>query len=139
MKARHWALEELSVGLEARFEQPITEADLDEFARLSGDHNPLHTSQQFSQGAGYRDRVVHGALLAALASRLVGMELPGQRSLLLSLRLDFVAPTFPGERLEVVGTVESIHPAQRTVVVRLRIGCGGEPRARGSAVVRVEE
>ena len=139
VKARDRTLEELSVGLEARFEQRLTDSDLDAFARLSGDHNPRHTSQEFSQRAGHRDRVVHGALLAALASRLIGMELPGRRALLLSLRLDFVAPTFPGETLEVVGTVESIHPAQRTIVMRLRIGCAGEPRARGSATVRIEE
>jgi 3-hydroxybutyryl-CoA dehydratase len=137
MKPREWTLEQLKVGTKACFEHCISDSDVDEFARLSGDYNPLHADQQFAKSTGFRDRVVHGAMLVALASRFVGMELPGRRSLLLSLKLDFVAPTFPGDIVEVLGRVESIHPQPRVVVLRLMISCGGELRARGSAMVRV--
>ena len=137
MKAREWTLQQLTVGTEARFEHRIESSDVDEFARLSGDWNPLHTDRQFAQRAGFRDRVVHGAMLMALASRLVGMELPGRQGLLLSLKLDFVAPSFPEDIVEVLGRVQSIHPEQRVVVLRLMISSGGELRARGSAMVRV--
>jgi acyl dehydratase len=137
MKPREWTLEKLTVGTEACFKHRIFNSDVDNFVRLSGDYNPLHADRQFAKSAGFRDRVVHGAMLVALASRFVGMELPGRQSLLLSLKLDFVAPTFPGDIVEVLGRVESIHLEQRVVVLRLMISCGGELRARGSAMVRV--
>jgi acyl dehydratase len=137
MSPQAWTLEELVEGTEASFQYLVRDADVEAFAELSGDRNPLHTDPAFSRRAGFRDRVVHGAFVAALASRLVGMDLPGRDSLLLSLRLDFVAPTFPGETVEVTGKVESVHPAERTVLLGLAVTCGGEPRARGSALVRV--
>jgi 3-hydroxybutyryl-CoA dehydratase len=128
----------LTVGTEAHFEQRLTETDVDAFARLSGDHNPLHTDLSFAQQAGYRDRVVHGALLSALVSRFVGMELPGRQSLLLSMKMDYVAPTFPGDTVAVTGQVQSIHAEQRVVVLRIRIHCDEEVRARGSVMVKIQ-
>lgn len=130
--------EELRVGMEARYARRIDDWEIDEFARLSGDHNPLHVSAEFARQAGFRNRVVHGALLAGLVSRLVGMELPGRDSLLLSLKLDFSAPTFPNDTVVVVGQIGSLHPEERAVVLRLRVTCGEETRARGSALVRVQ-
>ena len=138
MRPREWTLEELEVGTEASFERRIDDSDLDAFAWLSGDHNPLHVDQKVAQRAGYQDRVIPGVLLAALVSRLVGMELPGYKSLLLGLKLDFVTPSFPGETLRVAGRVQSIHREQRVIVLRLEITGEGELRARGTAMVRVE-
>ena len=133
------SLEDLTIGATASFGRKIETSDVDAFAQLSGDSNPLHSDRAFAQRCGFRDRVVHGAFLAGLASRLVGVHLPGRRSFLLGLKLDFTAPTFPGETVQVKGTVISIHPAQRVVVLRLDITSGGETRARGSATVRVTE
>jgi 3-hydroxybutyryl-CoA dehydratase len=130
--------EECAVGMEARFERCIVASDVDEFARLSGDYNPLHTDSDFARRSGFRDRVVHGALLVAMISRVIGMDLPGGQSLLLSLKLDFAAPTFPDEKLEVISQVQSLHPTEQVVVLSLRITCAAETRARGSALVRVQ-
>jgi|RhiMetStandDraft_4_1073278.scaffolds.fasta_scaffold93079_2 3-hydroxybutyryl-CoA dehydratase len=132
---RDWTLEQLKAGTAASFEHTITEAELDAFAALSGDRNPLHCDPAYGRAFGFRDRFAHGVLLGALVSRLIGMELPGRRSLLLSLRLDFVAPTFPGDTVTVQGHVESVHLEQRTVAIRLSITCAGETRLRGSALV----
>jgi len=115
----------------------VTEAEVDAFASLSGDHNPLHCDAAYGRAAGFRDRVAHGVLLGALVSRLIGTELPGRWSLLLGLRLDFVAPTYPGDTLTVQGRVDSVHLEQRTVTIRLSITCAGETRLRGSAMVRM--
>jgi acyl dehydratase len=134
---RDWTLEQLSPGIEAGFEHAITEAEVDAFATLSGDRNPLHCDPAYGRAAGFRDRVAHGVLLGALVSRLIGTELPGRRSLLLSLRLDFVAPTYPGDTITVQGRVDSVHLEQRTVMIRLSITCAGETRLRGSAMVRM--
>lgn len=129
--------EECTVGMEARFERRILASDVDEFARLSGDYNPLHTDSEFARRSGFRDRVVHGALLVAMISSVVGMDLPGRQSLLLSLKLDFAAPTFPDEKLEIISRVQSLHENEKVVMLSLRIMCAGETRARGSALVRV--
>ena len=137
MNARAFEFDELTVGQRAAFSQRITAEMVDQFAALSGDHNPLHTNAQFATDRQFSDRVVHGALLAALVSRLVGMELPGRNSFLLDLKLSFLKPTFPGDELQVSAEIKSLHPAERVVSLRVRIACGEEQRARGSAMVRV--
>ncbi len=138
MAIGEWTLDTLTVGSSASFERCVEAADVDAFARLSGDANPLHVDADFAKSQGHRDRVVHGALLAALVSQLIGVHLPGRRSFLLSLKMDFVAPTYPGDTVVVSGSVKSIHPSQGVVMMKMSVTCGEEVRARGSATVRVE-
>lgn len=137
--ARDLALDQIKQGMKASFLQRISEDAVDQFSLLSGDFNPLHTDPQFAQAAGHPARVVHGALLAALASRLIGMLLPGRRSMLLSLKLDFASPSYPGDTIEVAGTVRSVHTAERVVDLKLTMSCRNEVRARGKALVLVRD
>jgi acyl dehydratase len=134
---RAWTLEKLTVGASACFEKEVTEVDIESFALLTGDWNPLHMDRAYAQRAGYRDRIVHGALLAGWISRLIGMEIPGRQSLLLSTKIDHVAPTFPKDKLEVSGTIQSVHREQGVVLLNVYIRCGGEVRARGVAMVKI--
>jgi 3-hydroxybutyryl-CoA dehydratase len=136
---RDLTLIELVEGAHASFQHGITVADVDTFAQLSGDISPIHMDAAYARAHGYPKRVVHGALLAAFASRLIGTELPGRRALLLSLRLDYPAPTFVDDVVQVSATVTSVHPAQQSVRMRLLITCGAEVRAQGSALVRVQD
>lgn len=139
MQVRDWTWETLYEGAEAGFEHRIEAEDVRAFATLSGDHNPLHVDSDYARHSGHPAPVVHGAMLGALVSRLVGMELPGRRSLLLNLKLSFAAPTYPGDTLSVHGRVQSMHADQRAVVLRVEIHCDDELRARGTALVRVED
>ena len=82
--AATFALDDLIVGQRAQFDAVITGDDVDAFAALSGDASPLHVDSTFAHERGFADRVVHGAHLVALASRLVGMYLPGRNALLLA-------------------------------------------------------
>lgn len=46
----------------------VTEADVVNFAGLSGDFNPLHTDEVFGQGTPFGGRIAHGMLVAAMAT-----------------------------------------------------------------------
>jgi 3-hydroxybutyryl-CoA dehydratase len=114
-------LENLAVGQHAEFETVISDGDIDRFARLSGDESPLHIDKAFARALGYTDRVAHGAYLVALASRLVGMYLPGRNALLLGMQMSFVAPTLPGARVRVRGEIDQLSDSVRSVVLKLAI------------------
>ena len=64
---------------------------------MSGDDNPIHTTRQ--------PPIVHGMLIGAYVSRLVGTRLPGAGALMHSCRLDFLQPVFAGDTIVVDGTV----------------------------------
>ena len=71
----------LEVGDEDRWTHDVTAEDVDAFARLSGDVNPLHMEAEFARRHGFRGRVVHGVLLSAYLSRVLGTRLPGPGAL----------------------------------------------------------
>jgi 3-hydroxybutyryl-CoA dehydratase len=119
--AEAFDLEDLAVGQHAEFETVIADDDIDRFAALSGDKSPLHVDKGFARTRGYADRVAHGAYLVALASRLVGMYLPGRNALLLTTQISFVAPALPGARVKVRGEIEQLSDSVRSVVLRLTI------------------
>ena len=90
---------------EASFEVEVTPDSAIEFARVSGDWNPLHTDPAHAATTAYRRPVLHGAFSAGLVSRMAGMYLPGKDCLLHSVDLKFVAPIVPPTTLRVTGRV----------------------------------
>ena len=77
----------------AELTKTITREDLDEFAKLTGDTNPIHfTGEQ---------PLVHGALLLGLVSGVAGTRCPGEGSVVLSLEAKFLNPCPVGSSVKV--------------------------------------
>ena len=75
----------------------FTQADFDAFARLSGDHNPIHVDPAFAAGTPFGATVSHGMLLFSRLRALLARRYPGAR--LLAQSLKFPAPSYAGEAL----------------------------------------
>ena len=112
---------DLSLGQRADFEVEVSPHDLDRFAELSGDTSALHMDREFARQRGFPDRVVHGAYLAALVSRLVGVHLPGQNCLLHGLSLQFKSAVAVGVRVRVEGVVDQLSAAVEVAVLKVSI------------------
>jgi len=93
------------VGDSEFFYHTVTREEIEGFAILSGDNNPLHINREFAERLGSRDIVSHGMLTSALVSRLIGTKLPGYGSLWLSQDFEFTSAVFPGDLLKVFGKV----------------------------------
>ena len=120
-KLHGYYFEEIRVGMSARFEKVIRERDVQAFAEISGDVNPLHLDDAFASRTRAGERVVHGMVTASLISTLVGCRLPGPGCLWMGQVLKFVKPVRVGERVEAEATViETIADRQR---VRMRTTC----------------
>jgi 3-hydroxybutyryl-CoA dehydratase len=133
----NYLLGDLTIGQRAEFHAVITDNDIEAFANLSGDRSPLHIDGAFARDRGFGDRVVHGAHLIALASRLVGMYLPGRNALLQAVNASFAAPVLPGTRVTVSGVVEQVSDSVRSAGLKLRIvnSDTGATLARGRLTV----
>jgi NAD(P)-dependent dehydrogenase (short-subunit alcohol dehydrogenase family)/acyl dehydratase len=101
----------LRVGLTAEFERDISAADVAQFARNSGDMNPLHTDVEYARSTKLGAPVVHGAFQVALASAMAGMHLPGRNSFLVSYNAQFVRPLYFPCRVSVRGEITAWDPA----------------------------
>lgn len=137
MEARDLRLEDIAVGDTASFERTIQESDTAVFIQLSGDHNPLHTDAAYAEQTSFGRPIVHGMLLGALCSTLVGMYLPGKRCLYLSQSLRFKKPVYAGDTITVTGTVQSKSVATRVLTIGISLCRGVEEVVAGEAQVQV--
>ena len=100
-----YGFNDIHVGLEKIFQVTVTESMLDNFSKLSGDFNPLHTDNEYAVSSGFHGRVCHGMLLGSFFSRLIGMYLPGKYALHFSQSLKFVNPCIINEKVTIKGEV----------------------------------
>jgi len=88
------SIDEISVGDQASFDQVWSKKDVQAFAELCGDMNPIHIDAEYARTTKFGRPIVHGMLLGAACSKLLGMQLPGKRCLYLKQSLTFKKPVF---------------------------------------------
>ncbi len=128
----------LQVGDTAEFSKTITDDDIQRFADLTGDHNPVHLDDQFAETTRFGRRIAHGMLSAGLISSVLANKLPGQGTVYLSQTLNFVAPVYPGDTVTARVTVIKVRDDKP--IVTLETVCTNQhdkPVLRGEAVVLV--
>ena len=104
-KSSEYLFDEIEIGFKKKFQVTIIEHMLNDFAKLSGDYNPLHVNEEYASSTSFKKRVANGMFLASFFSRLIGMYLPGKHALYISQSLNFVHPCFIGEKITVEGEV----------------------------------
>ena len=109
-------LEDLSVGMSASFAKTVTEADIVNFAGVSGDTNPVHLNQDFAEATLFRGRIAHGMLSAGFISTVFGTRLPGPGCIYLSQDLRFRAPVKIGDTVTATVTIREIVPEKARVI-----------------------
>ena len=119
MNALRWS--DIHLGLSYSFTASFEPAMVADFARLSGDTNPLHVDPGYATAAGFPAPVLFGMMTSSLYSRLIGVYLPGKYALLQGMDLDFNAPAFVDEPLTVTGEVAYLTEAYRRFEVKASI------------------
>jgi len=130
-------LADIKVGDSASFSRLVTANDLIKFAELSGDYNPLHLDNHYASQTEFGGLIVHGFFLGALVSRLIGMQLPGKKSLILKESLEFKQPARIGDELLVTGEVVHKSEATRLIEVSIVISCQQKILTSGQIYVRL--
>ncbi len=98
----------MKVGDSAEITKTIEQSDIDAFARVTGDHNPVHVDEEFAKTTRFGRRIAHGMLTASLISAVLANKLPGEGSVYLGQTLQFVAPVFLGDEITARVTVREI-------------------------------
>lgn len=126
------------VGDSAEITKIITDADIQMFADVTGDHNPIHLDDTFAEATRFGRRIAHGMLGASLISSVLANKLPGQGSVYLAQTLQFTAPVYPGDSITARVTVKAIRDDKP--ILKLETVClnqGDEVVIRGEATVLV--
>ncbi|TFG68935.1 MAG: MaoC family dehydratase [Thermomicrobiales bacterium] len=122
-----------AVGATATWTRTFTATDVEAFAELSGDRNPLHFDEAFASSTRVGRLVVQGGLTTGLFNALVAMRLPGPGSVFLHQEWDYPAPVFVGDT--VTAEAEVLEARADKPITKLR--CVAR-RADGTEVLRGE-
>jgi 3-hydroxybutyryl-CoA dehydratase len=134
---RSLCFQDLSVGMRETCSKLVTSSDIVGFAEISGDHNPIHLSEEFAAKTPFGGRIAHGMFTASLISAAIATRLPGAGAIYLSQTLKFLAPVRIGDT---VGTsVEIIELSERGGRAKLACQCkvGDTLVLEGEALVKV--
>ncbi len=112
-------IDDFSIGQAFSFTVSLTTADVERFAQLSGDINPLHMDDDFARQRGFRGRVVHGLLLAGYLSKMVGVYFPGKHAVLHSVNINFLSPVYINDTINIECTVHQISVSTETLILKV--------------------
>ena len=125
-----------AVGATAICTRTFTQADVEAFAGISGDRNPLHFDPDFAAATRFGRLTVQGGLTTGLFNALVAMKLPGAGSVFIRQEWDYPAPVFVGDT--VTAEAEVIEAREDKPITRLRCIArrqDGQEVLRGECVV----
>jgi 3-hydroxybutyryl-CoA dehydratase len=128
-------VEDIEIGMMRSLRKEITDQDIELFATVSTDRNPVHLDDDYANGTMFKGRIAHGMLTAGLISAVIGEQLPGHGTVYLGQSLKFLAPVRPGDVVDVEVTATEIDLPRRRVTLETRAMVGDTLVVKGEALV----
>lgn len=105
-------------GQTASLTHTVTSADVEAFARITGDKNPVHLDEAYAAETRFGRRIAHGMLAVSYISAILGTKFPGPGTIYLSQSVSFLAPVYLGDTITAIVTV-SKYRAEKGVLTLL--------------------
>lgn len=109
-------IEDLKPGMSESFTKTVTEQDVQMFAEVSGDKNPVHLDEEYAKGTIFKGRIAHGVLSVSYISTVLGMKMPGPGTIFMSASTRFRAPVRIGDTVTAICTVREVNAEKRRVI-----------------------
>lgn len=128
------------VGDRAEFEKTVTAEDIEAFAQVTGDTNPLHRDAAYAARTRFKEPIAHGMLSAGYISAVLGTKLaPSCCAVYVSQSLRFLRPVKIGDTIKAVAQVKGIEPEKRMYTIETDcFNQNGEPVVKGEAVLLLD-
>ncbi len=135
-KLGNFTYEEITTGQTASYSKQVEERDIQLFAAVSGDVNPVHLDAEFAAGTIFGERIAHGMLTGAIISAALAMELPGPGTIYLSQTLRFRQPVKIGDTITIALEVTDKQDRRKVVTIDCKASnAAGKLVATGTAEV----
>ena len=128
-------IEELEIGMKRHLRKEVTDRDIELFAEVSTDRNPVHLDDEYAHQTIFAGRIAHGMLTAGLISAVIGEQLPGHGTVYMGQSLTFMAPVRPGDVVTAEVEVLEIDYGKRRVKLGTNCYVDGKIVLKGEAKV----
>lgn len=107
----------IEIGQTYTHDFKFSQEDVNRFAEVTGDKNPVHTDAAFAATTIFKKPIMHGMLGAALFSKVFGVLFPGEGTIYLNQNLNFLRPMLVDVDYEAFFTViEVIKEKNRAII-----------------------
>jgi 3-hydroxybutyryl-CoA dehydratase len=130
-------IEDLKVGDSASFSKTVTAADIDLFAQVTGDTNPVHLDEAYAAKTMFKGRIAHGMLSAGFISTVLGTKVPGPGAIYLKQELSFRAPVKIGDTVTATVTVTEVMAEKKRAAFKTVVTVGDTVVVDGAALMLV--
>ena len=100
---------------EHRFE--FSQSQVQQFAEVTGDHNPVHLDEKYASTTPFKRPIMHGFLSGSVFSKVFGTIYPGEGTIYLEQQLIFKRPMFAGQAYLGVFNVTDVNPEKGTMTI----------------------
>lgn len=128
-------LDDLTIGHSAELTRTVTAADIEAFAEVTGDTNPLHLDDAYAATTPFGQRIAHGMLTASYISAVLGTQLSGPGSIYVSQSLRFRRPVKIGDVVTATATITDIDLVRARVTLETKCVVAGKTVIDGEATV----
>ncbi len=132
-----YCFEDLEVGMEAVYKRQVSEQDIERFAEISGDNNPVHLDEDYAASTIFKQRIAHGILTASFISTVIGTKLPGPGCIYVSQSLNFRAPVRIGDEVVAKARIKELIEDRNRAIMICDCSVDGKTVLEGEAVLMV--
>ena len=127
--------ESIQVGDSYSTTRVITPEDVEMFAEVTGDDNPIHVDEAYARETRFGQRIVHGVLLLGLISKVLGRDFPGHGSVAVGISCRFLRPVPVGSEVTVEVQIAEKIEKRKYVKARVYIYLDGKMALGGEGTV----
>ncbi|GAA4456363.1 MaoC family dehydratase [Rurimicrobium arvi] len=111
----------LQIGDSFRHKFSYTQDDVDTYARVSGDTNPLHIDEAAGAASMFGRRIIHGFLGASVFTKIFGALWYADGHVYMSQNIKWLRPMFTDRTYEAVVTVKEIFPDKNRILYNCEV------------------
>lgn len=111
-------ISDYKIGMTAELTKSFSDEDVDSFAKLSGDINPVHLDENYAKETIFGARIVHGALVSSIFSTIFANNLPGAGCIYLKSENKFLKPVYLNEPVHFKIEITDVIKEKKRVIFR---------------------
>ena len=111
----------MEIGTIYKHQFSFTQDQVNDFAKVSGDTNPLHLAAEFAATTPFKKPIMHGFLGGSIFSMVLGTKFPGEGSVYLKQSMEFLRPMYVETEYEAIFTVKELDLVKNKALIETKI------------------
>ena len=99
----------------------FSQEDVIDFARITGDNNPIHLDDEYAKNTIFKQKIIHGFLTGSIFSKIIGTKMPGKGTIYLEQSLQFIKAMYTDIQYNAIVKVIEITPHKNQAILSTEI------------------